>query len=130
MEIGLSEIVLIVAILFCTSSLFRLVVRAACHGFQEGYQGKDSSSNRTGRSSADGSGKDGEEYRPLEGKETDPYAVLDIRRAATQDEITAAYRKLAQLYHPDKVAGLAPEYKEIAERKMKSINEAYRRLKK
>jgi preprotein translocase subunit Sec63 len=33
------------------------------------------------------------------------------------------------MYHPDKVAGLAPEYREIAEKKMKMINAAYRRLK-
>ena len=43
-------------------------------------------------------------------------------RNATQDEISASYKKLAQMYHPDKVAGLAPEYYEIAETKMKDIN--------
>ena len=32
------------------------------------------------------------------------------------------------MYHPDKVAGLAPEYYEIAETKMKDINAAYAQI--
>ena len=39
-----------------------------------------------------------------------------------------SYKKLAQMYHPDKVAGLAPEYYEIAETKMKDINAAYAQI--
>jgi DnaJ-class molecular chaperone len=39
--------------------------------------------------------------------------------------ISEAYRSLAQMYHPDKVAGLAPEFHEVAERRMKEINAAY-----
>jgi DnaJ-class molecular chaperone len=31
----------------------------------------------------------------------DPYAILDISRKATQDEIKRAYRKLAKEFHPD-----------------------------
>ena len=58
----------------------------------------------------------------------DPYAVLNVPRNATQDEVSAAYRKLAQMYHPDKVAGLAPEYSIIAENRMKAINAAYEQL--
>jgi Sec-independent protein translocase protein TatA len=58
----------------------------------------------------------------------DPYVVLNVPRNATQDEISAAYRKMAQMYHPDKVAGLAPEYYEIAETKMKDINSAYEQI--
>lgn len=58
----------------------------------------------------------------------DPYVVLNVPRNATQDEISASYKKLAQMYHPDKVAGLAPEYYEIAETKMKDINAAYAQI--
>ena len=32
------------------------------------------------------------------------------------------------MYHPDKVAGLAPEYYAIAEQKMKDINAAYAQI--
>jgi hypothetical protein len=56
------------------------------------------------------------------------YAILNVPSDASKDEITAAYKKLAQQYHPDKVAGLAPEFKELAEKRMKDINAAYREL--
>lgn len=57
-----------------------------------------------------------------------PYEVLGVKVGASEEEITAAYRKLVLMYHPDKVASLAPEYQEIAERKMKEINAAYQAL--
>jgi hypothetical protein len=58
-----------------------------------------------------------------------PYEVLHVPPSASIDEITAAYKQMAQMYHPDKVASLAPEYREIAERRMKEINAAYTALK-
>jgi CspA family cold shock protein len=58
-----------------------------------------------------------------------PHEILGVRLGAPLAEVTSAYRRLAILYHPDKVAGLAPEYQEIAERKMKEINAAYEELK-
>ena len=54
-----------------------------------------------------------------------PYDVLNIKPNATKEEIVAAYRRMAQMYHPDKVAGLGPELKELAEQHMKAINAAY-----
>ena len=51
---------------------------------------------------------------------TDPYEVLGVSRTASDDEIKAAYRKLAKKYHPDLNNGSAE-----AEAKMKSVNEAY-----
>jgi DnaJ-class molecular chaperone len=44
---------------------------------------------------------------------------------ASIEELKAAYRKVAQTYHPDKVASLAPEFQALAEQKMKEINRAY-----
>ena len=50
----------------------------------------------------------------------DPFQVLGDTSSATEDEIKAAYRKLAKKYHPDLHPGSA-----TAEAKMKEINEAY-----
>jgi curved DNA-binding protein len=56
-------------------------------------------------------------------KYKDYYATLGVDRNATQDQIKAAYRKLARKYHPDvsKEAG--------AEEKFKEVSEAYETLK-
>jgi hypothetical protein len=62
-------------------------------------------------------------------KEENAYTVLNIPNNASWEEISSAYKKMAQMYHPDKVAGLAPEYREIAEKRMKTINAAYEQLK-
>lgn len=55
--------------------------------------------------------------------------VLGVNPSASEDEISAAYRHLAQLYHPDKVAGLAHEFQELADKRMKEINAAYEAVK-
>ena len=55
--------------------------------------------------------------------------VLEVPINATDEDITASYIRLAQMYHPDKVENLAPEYKQIAITRMKEINDAYGRLK-
>ncbi len=58
----------------------------------------------------------------------DPYEVLRVPRGASRDEIRAAYRREIAQYHPDKVAQLGPELRELATEKSKQINEAYRIL--
>ena len=50
----------------------------------------------------------------------DPFSVLGVSSSATEDEIKAAYRKLAKKYHPDLNPGDA-----TAEKKMREVNEAY-----
>ncbi len=51
---------------------------------------------------------------------SDPYHVLGVRRDATQEEIRAAYRKLAKELHPD----LNPGDREAGE-KFKAVSSAY-----
>jgi len=60
---------------------------------------------------------------------TDPHAVLGVPRNAGQDEIKAAYLKLAHKYHPDKVHHLGAEFRDLAETRFKEIQEAYQTLK-
>ena len=56
------------------------------------------------------------------------HEVLGVASTATREQVTAAYHELAQMYHPDKMASLAPEFQEVAERRMKEINAAYRAM--
>lgn len=55
-----------------------------------------------------------------------PYEVLEIRNNASRDEIKRAYKELAKKYHPDQY-GNNP-LRDLAEDKMRDINEAYQYL--
>lgn len=54
----------------------------------------------------------------------DYYSLLGVAKGASEEEIKKSYRKLAMQYHPDRNQGNAE-----AEKKFKSINEAYDVLK-
>jgi len=55
--------------------------------------------------------------------------VLGVSADASMSEITAAYKKMARNYHPDKVLDLPAEARELSERRMKEITAAYNELK-
>lgn len=54
----------------------------------------------------------------------DLYAILEVDKKASADDIKKAYKKLAFKYHPDKNTSSVEE-KERAEKKFKEISEAY-----
>lgn len=52
-----------------------------------------------------------------------PYEILGVSENASDEEIKKAYRKLAKQYHPDNYTD--NPLKELADEKMKEINDAY-----
>jgi curved DNA-binding protein CbpA len=52
-----------------------------------------------------------------------PYEILGLKEGASKDEIKKSYRELAKKYHPDQY-GNNP-LRDLAEDKMREINEAY-----
>lgn len=52
-----------------------------------------------------------------------PYEVLEIKEGSTKEEIKKAYRELAKKYHPDQYG--ANPLQDLAEEKMRELNEAY-----
>ena len=58
------------------------------------------------------------------------YTVLEISPSATDDEVRAAYRRMAMKYHPDRVATLGPEVQKSATEKFRQVHEAYETIKK
>lgn len=52
------------------------------------------------------------------------YKVLGIAPTATDDEVKAAYRRMALKHHPDRVATLGDDVKKAAQRKFQDINNA------
>ena len=57
---------------------------------------------------------------------TNPYKVLGVNEGASNEEIRAAYLSLVKKYHPDKYTD--PDMKQLANEKLKEINEAYDQL--
>ena len=58
----------------------------------------------------------------------DAYKVLGISPSATDDEVKAAYRKMALKHHPDRVSTLGEDIRKAAEKKFQEINDAKERI--
>ena len=57
------------------------------------------------------------------------YRILGLQPSATIDEVKAAYKRHAQQHHPDKVASLGQELRDLAAAKSAEINGAYEAIK-
>ncbi len=117
----MGTVLLVIGITFVLLLLARLA-RKASAGAGRGPGGGPWGRGRYG-SQGSGRAPGGSQQAPS------PHDVLQVGPGASHQEITSAYRRLVQQYHPDKVANLAPEFREMAERRMKEINAAYQRLK-
>jgi hypothetical protein len=62
---------------------------------------------------------------PSPAPDADPWEILGIARDAAPREIHRAFRARMAEYHPDKVATLGVELRELAEEKSKAITAAY-----
>ena len=54
-----------------------------------------------------------------------PYQVLGVSPNASPAEVTAAYKVLAQIFHPDRFADSPESVRREAEARMKALNDAY-----
>jgi len=55
----------------------------------------------------------------------DPYALLGLSRGASPEQVTEAYRALAQIYHPDRYSDAPERVREESLRRMQTLNAAY-----
>jgi DnaJ like chaperone protein len=58
------------------------------------------------------------------------YKILEIEPGASEEDIKKAYRKMAMLHHPDKVAYLGDDVKKAAHEKFQKISQAYETIRK
>ena len=63
-------------------------------------------------------------------EELSAYKVLEISPNATDDEVRAAYRRMAMKNHPDRVSTLGPDVQKAATERFRQISEAYETIKK
>lgn len=61
--------------------------------------------------------------------EPDPHMVLGVEPGASSAEIRSAYQSKIREYHPDRIAEMGVELRELAEKRTKEINAAYAQLK-
>jgi DnaJ-domain-containing protein 1 len=69
-----------------------------------------------------------DEPEPIELRLMRAHLILGVPVGASRQEIGQAYKKLALMYHPDKMAGRGPKAREHSEERMKEINAAYAEL--
>lgn len=87
-------------------------------------EGEGTKRHHGNESRHDSETQDPPDPKPAESRKT-WYEVLEVGAGASLEEIKLAYKRKIRMYHPDKVAGLAPEFMVVAEAKAKEINVAY-----
>jgi DnaJ-domain-containing protein 1 len=65
------------------------------------------------------------EPTPVPAPRPDPFRVLGVTPTVDADGLKRAFRDLIVQYHPDKVAHMAAEFRELAERKSRELTVAY-----
>jgi DnaJ-domain-containing protein 1 len=60
--------------------------------------------------------------------EDDPYTVLGVPPSATWEEIMKAHRRLAKMFHPDRLTDMSKEEQARGEVRIRDLNIAYMEL--
>jgi hypothetical protein len=70
--------------------------------------------------------------RPAADLGPSPESVFELLpgQKLTPNELKSRYHELLKQSHPDRVASMGPDFKKLAEKKTKEINDAYAKLKK
>lgn len=89
------------------------------------WRGKERSGAESNRGS---SGNENSRPPPKTDRMTLSFAVLGLECGASREEIRKAYRRLAQVHHPDRFASLGVESVAAATTTFQRINEAYEYL--
>lgn len=92
-----------------------------------GFKGPKAGDDTAGRAESTGHAP-GPDASWTERAEAEPkpwHEVLGVSPRASLDEVQVAYRECIGKYHPDKVASLGQELRDLAEAKSKEINRAY-----
>ncbi len=113
---------------FSSARGLNVVLYASSHAFQGLSSSPQVPGGRVGASGTQGpSPGGGSTATATKAKATIPdcYIVLGLTPDCTEAEAQATYRALAKHYHPDLVAHMAPEFRALAEERMKEINGAY-----
>jgi DnaJ like chaperone protein len=98
-------------------------------GFQRYYQGgRNTHSDENNKKTAGENSSRSNTQAQDSSTSWDPYKILKIQRGASQEDIKRAYRQLAGRYHPDKVEHLGDEFKVLAEKRFKEVQQAYQEL--
>ena len=56
------------------------------------------------------------------------YTILEVDSKASDEEVKAAYRRMAKKHHPDKVSHLGEEFQKSAAEKFKKVQDAWERI--
>jgi DnaJ-domain-containing protein 1 len=96
----------------------------------EGQQKADDAKNEGNRTKQDEGAQQtrSDRQHQKEEKENPPrswWAILNVDRNASPEQIKSAFRKEISKYHPDRVEGLGIELRELADQKAKEVNRAY-----